>query len=65
MIDRESQDVIEAVEGAFQNARDNGYEITGDTFEEIAEHMMGIDADVEIYSRDQVAAAIEHVVKSF
>jgi hypothetical protein len=65
MTDQESQDVIEAVEDAFRNARENGYEITGDTFEEIADHMRLIDADVEIFARDQVAAAIEHVVSSY
>lgn len=65
MTNQEDQDVINAVEGAFQNARENGYEITGDTFEEIADHMRLIDADVEIFSRDQVATAIEYVVSSY
>jgi hypothetical protein len=62
MTDQENRDVVEAVEDAFRNARENGYEITGDTFEEIADHMRLIDADVEVFSRDHVATAIEHVV---
>ena len=54
-----SKEVMDAVSEAFRNARENGFEFIGDTFEEIADDMMGCDADIENMPRDQVVAAIE------
>ena len=59
------QEVIDAVDEAFRNARENGFEFIGDTFEEIADDMMGCDADIEQMPRDEVIAAIEHIVQSY